>query len=260
MSGDIHVASGPGAGSKFTAALRPKRAAEPAARAAKASAQAGQHVLLALDRPIERRALRLSLEGAGIPVEEGTSTAADELIGGRQCPRAFSAVLVGGEAGREAAKQLSTAHERSPRPDRCRASSCWTRPPASFADFRAAADAIWFARSTAVRPHAVSVRPGACAGSGSFGARACAPRRQDAAPRAVGRGQRHQCTVGAAHAGESRLRCAGARQRPRGRRRHSAAAGRTRSALRCGLHGRTYAGPRRPRGNTHHQGAVCRTT
>ena len=59
MSGDIHVASAPGAGSKFTAALRLKRAAEPAARVQqKASAQAGQHVLLALDRPIERCACR----------------------------------------------------------------------------------------------------------------------------------------------------------------------------------------------------------
>ena len=43
------------------------------ARAAHLLTGVAQHVLLALDRPIERRALRLSLEGAGIPLEESAS-------------------------------------------------------------------------------------------------------------------------------------------------------------------------------------------
>ena len=70
--GDILVTSKPGVGSTFTAMLRLRQAAEPAGQIGRqAPACARQHVLLALDRPIERRALRLALEGAGIPVEEG---------------------------------------------------------------------------------------------------------------------------------------------------------------------------------------------
>ena len=71
MAGDILVASAPGWGSTFTATVRLKRAERPLARAGRRrAARRRQHVLLALDRPIERRALRLSLEGAGIPLEE----------------------------------------------------------------------------------------------------------------------------------------------------------------------------------------------
>jgi PAS domain S-box-containing protein len=164
MSGDIHVASGPGAGSKFTAALRLKRAAEPAARVQqKASAQAGQHVLLALDRPIERRALRLSLEGAGIPVEEGTSTAADELIrAAASAQEPFSAVLVGGEAGREAAKQLlDGARALAPAGSVQGIVVLDTAAKASFADFRAAGFDAYLVRP--VRPQSILMHVGAVA-------------------------------------------------------------------------------------------------
>jgi two-component system, sensor histidine kinase and response regulator len=69
MGGDVLVASAPGRGSTFTATLRLKLApkAATASELAETTPPAPQHVLLALDRAIERRALRLSLEGAAIP-------------------------------------------------------------------------------------------------------------------------------------------------------------------------------------------------
>ena len=68
MAGDIQVSSRPGCGSTFAATVRLKRAEPPLVpRPAHASAATMPHVLLALDRPVERRALRLALEGAGNP-------------------------------------------------------------------------------------------------------------------------------------------------------------------------------------------------
>src|SRR5215510_8029211 len=66
MGGDIEVTSA-GCGSTFVATVRLKRAEQPAApRPARVKPASVPHVLLALERPIERRALRLALEGAGI--------------------------------------------------------------------------------------------------------------------------------------------------------------------------------------------------
>ncbi len=115
MGGDILVASTPGTGSTFTATLRLKLApnAAIAAELVEVPAAASQHVLLALDRAIERRALRLSLEGAAIPSEESTiACAADMATGAARAGEPFTRVIVDGRSGYEAASRL-LAHARA---------------------------------------------------------------------------------------------------------------------------------------------------
>ena len=108
MGGDITVVSTVGSGSTFTALMRLKRGAEPAGETpAAGAASAGRHVLLALDRPVERRALRLALEGYGIPLEESPIAGAAQLVAGAaDAGEAFNTVVVDGRCGREAAARL----------------------------------------------------------------------------------------------------------------------------------------------------------
>ena len=111
MGGDIVVVSQPGVGSTFTANLHLKLdrngATEPCAGAST------QHVLLALDRTIERRALRLSLEGAHIPTEESAIVGAANMVSAAaRAGEPFSSVVVDGGSGCQAAAQL-LAHARA---------------------------------------------------------------------------------------------------------------------------------------------------
>jgi CheY-like chemotaxis protein len=111
MSGDILVTSIPGAGSTFKAVVGLKRACESAEEtavpAAILPAPAMHHVLLALDGPMERRALRLSLEGAGIPSEEGTIEQAPVLVTAAEAAgEPFTTLLVDGRCGCGTAAQL----------------------------------------------------------------------------------------------------------------------------------------------------------
>jgi CheY-like chemotaxis protein len=113
MGGDIYVASEPGVGSTFAAVLRLKRSSERAPAATPAMAAPMPHVLLALDRPIERRALRLMLEGAGIPVEDGALAQGLGLVASAAAAgEPFTAVLVDGMAGNQTTAAL-LAHARS---------------------------------------------------------------------------------------------------------------------------------------------------
>jgi CheY-like chemotaxis protein len=106
MGGDITVASEVGSGSTFTAIVRLKRAAG-STGGAPATAAAGRHVLLALDRPVERRALRLALEGHRIPLEEATvAGAAQPVAQAAAAGAAFDTVVVDGRSGRENAARL----------------------------------------------------------------------------------------------------------------------------------------------------------
>jgi signal transduction histidine kinase/CheY-like chemotaxis protein len=108
MGGDITVVSQAGSGSTFTAIVRLKRAAGSAGGTpSAATAAAGRHVLLALDRPVERRALRLALEGHRIPLEEATVAGAAQIVtqaAGNGA--AFDTVVVDGRSGREGAARL----------------------------------------------------------------------------------------------------------------------------------------------------------
>ena len=108
MGGDIFVVSAAGAGSTFTTVFRLKRATQSGDGRRAGPAPAGtRHVLLALDREIERRALRLSLEGANIPLEDGPCAAAPGLIDAAAAAgEPFTTVLVDGHSGRAAAAEL----------------------------------------------------------------------------------------------------------------------------------------------------------
>ena len=116
MAGDIFVASEPGVGSTFTAVARLKKAGKPATTS---SAVPGpmQHVLLAIDRAVERRALRLALEGAGVPVEDGALETARELIASAaKTGEPFTCIVVDGAGEHEAAAAL-LEHARAAAPN-----------------------------------------------------------------------------------------------------------------------------------------------
>jgi CheY-like chemotaxis protein len=165
MAGDIHVSSMPGAGSRFTAVLHLGRVQEPPMeRERKAPRWIGQHVLLALDRPIERRALRLSLEGAGIPLEECESADAEGLIGAAaQAGEPFTTVVVGHQGGRQDGKRLlDSARKVAPGRTVQGFVVLDTAAKADFADFRSAGFNAYLVRP--VRPqsaltHLDSVSP-----------------------------------------------------------------------------------------------------
>jgi CheY-like chemotaxis protein len=105
MGGDIRVASEPSRGSTFTALLHLKRATTNTARPLPPSLD--RHVLLALDRPLERRALSLALEGASVPVEHGPVSTAGDLIDAACAAREpFTSIVVDGGCGAESAARL----------------------------------------------------------------------------------------------------------------------------------------------------------
>jgi PAS domain S-box-containing protein len=108
MGGDITVVSTVGSGSTFMAVMRLKRAAEEGGEQAPASAaRTHRRVLLAIDRPVERRALRLALEGHSIPLEESTVAGAGQsLAAAAEAGRAFDSVVVDGRCGIAAAARI----------------------------------------------------------------------------------------------------------------------------------------------------------
>ena len=155
MGGDILVVSAPGCGSTFTATLRLKRApwAVSASELAGPPATA-QHVLLALDGLIERRALRLSLEGAGIPTEESAiASAADMVAAAARAGEPFTRLIVDGRSGcQTAARLLTRARAGAPR-DVQGVIVLDTAAKADFAQFRDAGFDAYLVRP--VRPRSV---------------------------------------------------------------------------------------------------------
>ncbi|MDX2205351.1 MAG: ATP-binding protein [Hyphomicrobiaceae bacterium] len=106
MGGDVTVASTPGKGSTFTAHVRVGRAPG-SGRVAPPAAALEVHALLALDNPIERRALRLTLEGAGIPLEDAPACdAATLLTAATRAGEPFTALIVDCAIGADTAGVL----------------------------------------------------------------------------------------------------------------------------------------------------------
>jgi PAS domain S-box-containing protein len=103
MGGDILVETAPERGSIFTALID----LPPVDVSAPSPSDAFDRVLLALDRPAERRALRLALEGAGITLEESTiAGAAASADAAARANAPFSTIIVDGACGSGAAAQL----------------------------------------------------------------------------------------------------------------------------------------------------------
>ncbi len=160
MGGDVQVASTPGRGSTFTAILRLKRAGKRGEPEAPVEAPAPvQHVLLALDRGVERRALRLSLEGAGIPLEESAiATASDLVAAAAAAGEPFTTLIVDGRNGCATALRL-LAGARAAAPGGVQGVVLLdTTAKADFAQFRDAGFDAYLVRP--VRPQSVLTRVG----------------------------------------------------------------------------------------------------
>ncbi|HET6222350.1 MAG TPA: ATP-binding protein, partial [Dongiaceae bacterium] len=161
MGGDISIVSAPAGGSTFTATIWLKTTAlsAPAKEPAEGPV-ASQHVLLALDRAIERRALRLSLEGAGIPLEESTiADAAAMIASAAEAGEPFSKLIVDGRSGCETAAQL-LAGARAVAPDGVHGVVVLdTAAKADFVQFRDAGFDAYLVRP--VRPQSVLTHLGA---------------------------------------------------------------------------------------------------
>jgi PAS domain S-box-containing protein len=160
MGGETLVASLPGSGSTFTATVRLKRVGHSVEeQAATAAPVKPQHVLLALESAIERRALRLSLEGAGVPLEECAVEAASAMAAAAtEAGEPFTTLIVDGRCGSEQAARLL---------DGARAGAAGsvhgvivldTASKASFAQFRAAGFDDYLVRP--LRPRSLLKRVG----------------------------------------------------------------------------------------------------
>jgi PAS domain S-box-containing protein len=160
MGGDIQVTSQSGRGSIFTATMRLKRVGEPAEQEDPAAAPGiPQHVLLALEHGIERRALRLSLEGAGIPLEEcAIATASTMAIAAAEAGEPFTTLIVDGRSGLERASEL-LAGARAAVPGGAQGVVVLdTAAKADFAQFRDAGFDAYLVRP--VRPQSMLTRVG----------------------------------------------------------------------------------------------------
>jgi CheY-like chemotaxis protein len=164
MSGDVFVVSAPGCGTTFTAVVRLKKA--PGSGSTQNSVMVvparGHHVLLALDRPIERRAVRLSLEGAGIPLEEATMATGSDLVAAAVAAgEPFTTLIVDGSGGCEnTAGLLARARTAAAGATVQGIVILDTAAKADFANFRRAGFDAYLVRP--VRPHSVLVHMGVC--------------------------------------------------------------------------------------------------
>jgi CheY-like chemotaxis protein len=160
MGGDIVVTSQPGVGATFTASMRLKRAALGATAQPAAAPPSSERVLLALDRAIERRALRLALEGAHIPAEEsGIAGAVAMVSAAARAGEPFTSIVVEGGCGCQVAAGL-LSHARATAPGGVKGVIVLdTAAKADFAQFRDAGFGAYLLRP--VRPQSVLIRLGA---------------------------------------------------------------------------------------------------
>jgi CheY-like chemotaxis protein len=165
MAGDIYVTSAPGRGSTFTSVVVLKRAGDAAGAASPTCLSASaHHVLLALDQPIESRALRLSLEGAGIPLEEGKVGDGIALVSAAAAANeAFTTLIVDGHADPDVAALLLTEARKAAAHAQVQGIVVLdTAAKADFAKFRNAGFDAYLVRP--VRPNSVLTLVGARTG------------------------------------------------------------------------------------------------
>jgi PAS domain S-box-containing protein len=106
MGGDICVTSAPGRGSTFTADINLALAGASSGRSP-AREGARHRVLLALDGPMERAALRLALAGEGVAVDESDVRGAAAVVAAAERGKApFTGIIVDAAPGRAAAAEL----------------------------------------------------------------------------------------------------------------------------------------------------------
>ena len=116
MGGDILVTSEPGKGSTFRAVLYFAKPTHQAPEPQRPITSMVRHVLLACDLPMEARAIGLTLEGAGIPVESGNLANTPGLIDAAAAAgEPFTTVLVDGASTPQQAADL-LAHARKAAP------------------------------------------------------------------------------------------------------------------------------------------------
>ena len=159
MGGDIQITSAPGSGSTFTATIRLKRFEGAAGRPPAPAPIGSHHVLLALDREIERQALRLSLEGAATPLQESAVAVAPALVAAAAAAEAsFTTVIVDGSSGADAAWQLLACARVAGGDDVQGIVVLDTAAKADFAQFREVGFAAYLVRP--VRPSSLLTHVG----------------------------------------------------------------------------------------------------
>jgi len=115
MGGEIRVLSAPGKGSMFTVDILLKRVTAVAPEVVERAVEAG-HVLLAFDRPLERRALSYALSCAGVSAAETDFAAAEfALETAVRKGEPFDRIVIdGSEGATPAARLLAKARDLVP--------------------------------------------------------------------------------------------------------------------------------------------------
>jgi CheY-like chemotaxis protein len=159
MGGDITVASTPGKGSIFTArfGFQRLRDAEPAT----ATQTSDRHVLLAMDGAIERRALGLCIQGAGLASEGCSLADAPRIVAeAARLGVPFTALIVDGRESVEEAREVLRLVTAAAGAEPVNAMVLLdTGAKAAFAGFRAAGYDAYLTRPA--RPQSVLVHLGA---------------------------------------------------------------------------------------------------
>ncbi|MEI9900177.1 MAG: ATP-binding protein [Hyphomicrobium sp.] len=164
MGGDIRVVSAPGQGSTFTAELALSGAGavadDRAPDCAPVGAQGEARVLLAFDRPLERRTLYEALAGVGVVAAEADFAAAAPALKAAVADGApFDRLLIDGSEGVAAAGHLiAMARELHPRGEVRGVVLVNTLARSSLAEFRAAGFDAYLVRP--VRPASMLVQLG----------------------------------------------------------------------------------------------------
>jgi two-component system, sensor histidine kinase and response regulator len=114
MGGDIVVTSEPSKGSTFRAVLRFRKPSHQATEPKGPTRATTPHVFLASDRPMECRAITLTLEGAGIPVEAGMTEAGRLIDAAASAGEPFTTIVVDRASTREDAGLLAHARQVAP--------------------------------------------------------------------------------------------------------------------------------------------------